>query len=93
MKYCDGRCRRKYFKYEGSANSCRFHRGYTVDIKKNDGKVHELCLKSNLIVAVLRKILTIFLGDIIDVYDMRDGSRKSKSVERSQKIGKSYVEK
>jgi hypothetical protein len=83
MKYCEGGCRRKYIKHEGSAYGCKYHRGYVVD-NKSDNKVFEICLKSNWIADTFRKILRTIFGDIIDVQDIRYGSRKSKSVERNQ---------
>jgi len=85
MKYCDGGCRRKYVKHEGSAYGCKYHRGYTVD-EKSDNKVFEICLKPNFMADISYKILRFMFGDIIDVQDIRYGSRESKSVGRNKGV-------
>ena len=84
MKYCEGSCRRRYFKYEKTANACKYHRGYNVGIE-NDNKIYEVCLKPNMIMTIWYKILRIILGDILDIQDIKYGSRKSTSVEKNRK--------
>lgn len=85
MKYCEGKCRREFMKYEGSANGCKYHRSFTQDKKNGDLKVFEICLKVSKIEMFFRWIVISFFRDFVEMNEFR-GGRASKTVQKNREL-------
>lgn len=85
MKYCDGKCRKEFIKYEGSPKDCKYHRAFTQDVKMGDLKIFEICLKVSKIQKFWRWIRMIFFKDFVEISDFRSG-RVSKTVQKNKDL-------
>lgn len=86
MKYCNGKCRRNYIKYEGSLNGCPYHRSFIADKRMSNNKPFEICLQNNLLEKIWRWISLIFFKEFLYANDFR-GGRVSKTVQNNRDIG------
>lgn len=85
MKYCEGKCRRNYIKFEGTPYKCAYHRAFTTDKSGGDAKAFEICLKISFLGKVWRWVTLMFFKEFLNANDFR-GGRISRTVQNNRSI-------
>ena len=84
MRYCQGSCRNKYIKLEGSTKNCPYNRAYTLDKEGGDNKSFQVCMKVGWFVRIIEWLWNVFFPDLVDRNSLSMGGRLSKTVSKNR---------